>query len=75
MKKKVLLFSLIMAAMMALPMTASAQGLFGSKETPTVWEDEGDSRQSETPRVPLGSGLLILAAAGAGYAVIKKKEK
>lgn len=75
MKKKVLLFSLMMAAMMALPMSMSAQGLFGQKDQKEMDTQEmSENNQKTENRGPLGSGLLIMAAAGAGYAYFKKKE-
>lgn len=92
--KKALVLSLVMAAVMAMPMMAFAQNgsLFG-------YENGGGSRnadisggsrdaniqitgsnmtlspaQTNDPTAPLGSGLLIMVAAGAGYAIYKKKE-
>jgi hypothetical protein len=92
--KKALVLSLVMAALMAMPMMTFAQNgsLFG-------YENGGGSRNADIsggsrdanisitgssmslgnatetdPTVPLGSGLLIMVAAGAGYAIYKKKE-
>jgi len=45
----------------------------GGLSNQTFGESYGGSA-TETDVVPLGSGLLIMVAAGAGYALLKKKE-
>jgi hypothetical protein len=81
--KKALVLSLVMAALMAMPMMTFAQhgSLFGyengggSGDTRDVEGLElGGVTQHKDPTAPLGSGLLIMVAAGAGYAIYKKKE-
>lgn len=81
--KKSLVLSLVMAAVMAMPMMTFAQNnrsLFGYEKS----GGSGDAKDGEglelggatqkDPTAPLGSGLLIMVAAGAGYAIYKKKE-
>lgn len=79
--KKALVLSLVMAAVMAMPMMTFAQhgSLFGYEKAGESRdaEDEGlelGGAQQKDPTAPLGSGLLIMVAAGAGYAIYKKKE-
>ena len=38
------------------------------------WSGGGMATQDPTQEAPLGSGLLILVATGAGYATLKRKE-
>ena len=45
----------------------------GGLSNQTFGAETGGSA-TETDVVPLGSGLLIMVAAGAGYALLKKKE-
>lgn len=98
-KKRALVLSLAMAAMLAMPTMASAQesrsnygGLFGT--APTSKNAQGgmltqgnisrdasapaglslDDPTHNDPSAPLGSGLMILMVAGAGYVALKKKE-
>lgn len=54
------------------------EGMFGGNRggglsNQTFGENSGGSA-TETDVAPLGSGLLIMVAAGAGYALLKKKE-
>lgn len=80
---KALVLSLAMALGMLLPMTTNAQsdGFFrGSMDnydnrTAGIDSDEGAgiSNWGIGEEVPLGSGLLVLAAAGAGYALARRK--
>jgi hypothetical protein len=82
--KKALVLSLVMAALMAMPMMTFAQNnrsLFGYEKSGGSGDakDEeglelGGVTQHKDPTAPLGSGLLIMVAAGAGYAIYKKKE-
>lgn len=39
-----------------------------------VWQGGGMTTQDPTQEVPLGSGLLILAMAGVGYAIVDSKK-
>ena len=84
---KAFVLSLAMAAGMLLPMTTNAQqtdGFFrggidnynrdGGLSNQTFGQDVGGGPQTPTELVPLGSGLLIMMTAGAGYALLKKKE-
>ena len=88
MKTKILV--LAMAAGLFLSASLSAQeqnnrqgGLFGHENTPESTErglmnrstvSGGLDNQAFGQNVPVGSGLLILFGAAAGYAIIKKKE-
>lgn len=81
---------LAMAAGLFLSANLSAQeqnnkqgGLFGHENTPKNTErglmnrntvSGGLNNQAFGQNVPLGSGLLVLFGAAAGYAIIKKKE-
>ena len=74
-------------AMLFMPLAISAQtdGFFGSDNgggnrgrtypytytTDVTMEDFGDTSTNDGP---IGSGLLIMAVAGAGYLLLKKKE-
>lgn len=89
MKKKALAFSLAMSV--ALPIGAFAQdGLFqrgvsdgthygiGSvmnREGGLEWKNGGMTPQDPTQPVPLGSGLTILALAGACYTIVKSNNR
>ena len=89
----------VMVAMMAFPVSLSAQSLFCRQNNATtrymLKYDDGvygmlnnTNRATYTPSVtgagnqpfgiepeaPLGSGVLMLIAAGAGYAVLKSKK-
>ncbi len=102
-KKKTLLLSLAMAALMLLPLTINAQykehqfGLQEWGQTSLLGRQDGGNRSGGSSEnydlhnqqfgsgydlynqtfgqqsAPVGSGLLILAAAGAGYALRKRK--
>ena len=39
------------------------------------WDGGGMTPQDPTHESPLGSGLMLLVAAGAGYAALKRKEE
>lgn len=96
-KRKAIVLSMVMAALMLAPLTMNAQydedkyGIqpwFGSSlmgkensgnrdgglSNQTFGEDVGGGPQTPTELVPLGGGLLIMMIAGAGYALLKKKE-
>ena len=82
MNKKALMLSMIMTALFMLPLTMKAQydeNKFGLKPwggTSSVADGKVDEKEKEGngAKAPLGSGLLILTVAGAGYAVIKTKK-
>lgn len=87
-KMKFLMLALVMAGLL-LPMTTNAQsggsdGFFrngmdsyenrdGGLSNQTFGSESGGP-QAPTDLVPVGNGLLIMFAAGAGYAMLKKKE-
>ncbi len=78
-KLKALALSVAMTLGMLSPMTMKAQfttasdGFFASSRdmNPAAWTITMDSFTD----APLGSGLLILTAVGAGYVALKKKEE
>jgi hypothetical protein len=86
-KKKSFVISMALAAGLLVPMAMNAQndgsrGLFGrgfdaSESTRDgsgmEWQGGGMTAQDPTQEAPLGSGLVLLMAAGAGYAVLKSK--
>lgn len=90
--KRTLMFYVVMAVAMALPLNSFAQekrGLFGSSNSadskPTSMlgggsgtrnvQEVGTGNQgfNQDP-APLGSGVAMLIAAGAGYAILKSKK-
>lgn len=93
--KRTLMFYVVMAVAMALPLNSFAQekrGLFGSSNSaeskPTSMlgtngtrgmTDEGIGLGNQPfgvdPQAPLGSGVAMLIAAGAGYALLKSKKQ
>lgn len=84
-KLKAFVLSVAMTVAMSLPMTMNAQsdGFFrggndnyDNRDGITLGGNGmslGDNPTQENP-TPLGSGLLIMVAAGAGYVALKKKE-
>lgn len=87
-KKKALVLSAAMAVALSLPVGVSAQdGLF-QRGASTEVERETEAgmlcqrneasgvinNQTFGQPVPVGSGIIVLLAAGAGYAVLKRKE-
>ena len=80
---KKILFAI--AIVLTIGLTANAQGRdgffsnydngYGNREVsdPTVVFPNHNT--TEDPDAPLGSGLLVLTALGAGYAVARKKRK
>lgn len=90
MKRKTIVLLVAMAAMLALPTTMSAQidkegGLFSKKTTEqnNGLLNQPGFRGNATGTIsnyglgeqaPLGSGVVILLLAGAGYVALKKKE-
>ena len=87
-KMKALMLTLAMAIGLLLPMTTNAQnggtdgffGKAGDENNDRVSGTNGLTMQGMTPQgtdsqAPLGSGLLVMVAVGAGYAILKKKEE
>lgn len=82
-KTKTLVLTLAMAIGLLLPMTMRAQS-GGSDNWFSGGSDNYENRDGVTAEIgitnqqmeqaPIGSGLLIMVFAGAGYALIKKKE-
>ena len=81
--KKQLVFYIAMAAIVLLPMKSVAQSdswfnsySEGNRETTSINEVIGTGNQGfgQEPEAPLGSGLAILLATGAGYAIMKSKK-
>lgn len=83
-KLKAFVLSMAMAVAMSLPMTVNAQDFFirgggdnyDNRDEISLGGNGmslGDNPTQENP-TPLGSGLLIMVAAGAGYVALKKKE-
>lgn len=84
---KKILFAI--AIVLTISLTANAQGkndnFFNdwdtdwnrtSGTTPSVpWEAVGINNNIQSDPLPLGSGLIILSALGAGYAVARKRSK
>ena len=87
-KKKALVFSMAWAAGLLMPMTMNAQsdgsrGIFdrgfeaseSNRGGGMEWQGGGMTPQNPNEEAPLGSGLMLLVAAGAGYAALKRKEE
>ena len=79
--KKILLATafIMMASLLA---NAQSDGYFRSYNSDAIYREPGEALDIENPgghgltdnqETPLGSGLLILTALGAGYAVARKK--
>ena len=80
---KKILFAIAIVMMMGFTANAQSDGFFHS------WDDYEENRTEFTPAIPtgelglilgnqpapVGSGLLVLTALGAGYAVARKKRK
>lgn len=87
MHKKRFIISAIVMTMMILPVAMSAQGPFGSDNYFRINEDNYSNRDSNPvidgninnqtfgQPLPLGSGIAVLVAAGAGYAIMKKRKQ
>lgn len=88
-KRKTLMLCAAMALMMSMPISAAAQirmapvqdmfgneprGMMGRGEAGNPDYGMGNQGFGQDPSAPLGSGVLMLVAAGAGYAVIKSKK-
>lgn len=84
-KSKAFVVALAMVVMMLLlPMTTNAQtkmdGFFDASDMNdfverTSWEFVVINQQFGNMDTPLGTGLFIMAFAGAGYAVLKRKKE
>ena len=84
--KKQLLFYIVMAAIFALPINLKAQrndNWFNSsvddytkRDDDPQWSDGlGNQGFGQEPEAPLGSGLLVMLVAGAGYTALKTKKR
>ena len=85
-KRKEFIIAAAIVMTMLLPTTTNAQtkmdGFFASSGNDYYNDRTGESgnflnagnQTFGTTEAPLGSGLLILVATGAGYALLKKKE-
>ena len=82
--RKAIVLSLAMAALLSVPATAQSRegGLFGSKsnnEQKSMLDRQttisGINLGNQAYGAPVGSGLLVLTAIGAGYAALKKKKE
>ena len=87
---KSLIIGVFVMAIMLSPLAMSAQGLFGTdgffkvednnyynnRDAYTINsnQDPGISNQTFGQPLPLGSGIAVLLAAGAGYAIMKKRK-
>ena len=88
-KRKAIVLSLGLAALMLTANNLNAQsggsrGIFdrGFEASESTrdgggmeWQGGGMTPQNPTEEAPLGSGLMLLMAAGAGYAALKRKEE
>lgn len=84
-KVKTFVISLAMAVGMSVPLSVQGQrsgtdGFFRGGSGSYENRDEGDVDLSagitnDSFGAPLGSGLIIMAAAGVGYAIVKSKDK
>ena len=87
---KSLIIGVFVMAIMLSPLAMSAQGFFGTDGFFKVEEnnyynrgdytidssqDPGISNQTFGQPLPLGSGIAVLVAAGAGYAIMKRKKQ
>lgn len=86
--RKAVVLSFALAALLSVPATAQSRqgGLFGSKsdsEQSSMLNRDEDYNMTGVNLhntwyghgAPVGSGLLILTAIGAGYAALKKKKE
>ena len=81
-KLKAFMLSLMMLANIFLPATVNAQksdGFFRGGANDNYENRDGEQSETMTTQnfgesAPLGCGLLIMLGAGAGYALLKKKE-
>ena len=75
---KALLLSFMLVACFVLPMNAQKSDGFFRINNDDIYNDRGEGislggAESENP-TPVGSGIIVLMAAGAGYALLKRKE-
>ena len=83
---KKILFAIAFVIMMSVGAMAQSDGFFKNYNS-DVYNDRGGSdpatpglvfpthNTDQDPQAPLGSGLLVLTALGAGYAVARKNRK
>ena len=83
---KKILFAIAFVIMMSVGAMAQSDGFFKNYNS-DVYNDRGGSdpatpghefpnhTEEGDPLAPLGSGLLVLTALGAGYAVVRKNRK
>ncbi len=83
-KLKAFVLSVMMLVGILLPATVSAQKdgfirdedyYFNRNGEGMEWEGGGMTPQDPTQEAPLGGGLVLLVAAGVGYAALKRKEE
>lgn len=85
-KLKAVVLSVMMLVGMLLPVSACAQkdgfirdedhySNFNRDSEGMEWDGGGMTPQDPTQEAPLGGGLMLLVAAGAGYAALKRKEE
>ncbi|MCQ2317993.1 MAG: hypothetical protein MJZ90_03620 [Bacteroidales bacterium] len=84
MRKRIFLTIAVMA-MVSFPAVAQGDGFFSEWEKNEIREDNGNGFDmpglpchgytEDQSGAPLGTGILILTALGAGYAVAKKRKK
>ena len=55
--------------------SASDYNRLGGSAFPAILSGQLGALEGDQPGAPLGSGLLVLTALGAGYAVARKKRK
>ena len=84
---KKIIFAISFVTMMVINANAQRDGFFSSYNNSYLYEDRlseglptlpyganvGGLSGDVTAQVPLGTGLLVLTALGAGYAVVKRK--
>ena len=84
---KKIIFAISFVTMMVINANAQRDGFFSSYDNSYLYEDRlseglptlpyganvGGLSGDVTAQVPLGTGLLVLTALGAGYAVVKRK--
>lgn len=85
--KNIVLCAIVMT-MMLLPIAMSGQGLFGNDNYFKIDENNYNNRdiyindnvnpgitnQTFGQELPLGSGIAVIVAAGAGYAIMKRRK-
>lgn len=89
MKKYLLVISMVILMLLPLAMNAQSDGFFRNEKSSGDRTTEitlggggtggdgftfGSAPQQENPSAPVDGGLLIMVTAGAGYALLKRKE-